>query len=84
MKIQFPRLVIFSLLGFNMRNIKKGGVQIKMWDLGGQARFRESWEKYCRGADGIIFVLDSSNQSQLEEAKQSLFDLLLNDSLQGR
>jgi ADP-ribosylation factor-like protein 8 len=37
-----------------------------MWDLGGQPRFRESWEKYCRGADAIIFILDSSDQENIE------------------
>lgn len=55
-----------------MRNIKKGGVQIKLWDLGGQARFRESWEKYCRGADGIVFVLDSSDKNLVDEANTQL------------
>lgn len=32
---------------------------MKLWDLGGQNRFRESWEKYCRDSDVIIFVVDS-------------------------
>ena len=25
-------------MGFNMRKVSKGGVTIKLWDLGGQAR----------------------------------------------
>lgn len=36
---------------------------MKLWDLGGQARFRESWEKFCRDSDVIIFVVDSYDQS---------------------
>ena len=32
-------------IGFNHRQLKKGNVSMKMWDLGGQPRFRESWEK---------------------------------------
>jgi ADP-ribosylation factor-like protein 8 len=32
-------------IGFNNRQVKKGKVTMKMWDLGGQPRFRESWEK---------------------------------------
>jgi len=40
-----------------------------MWDLGGQPRFRESWEKYCRGADGILFVVDSSEREMMEQSK---------------
>ncbi len=66
-----------------MRNIKKGGVQIKMWDLGGQPRFRESWEKYCRGADGILFVVDSSEREMMEQSKIQLQQLLEFKSLEG-
>ena len=36
---------------------------MKLWDLGGQTRFRESWEKFCRDSDVIIYVLDSFDQS---------------------
>lgn len=46
-------------IGFNYRSIKKGKVRMKLWDVGGQARFREQWEKYCRSANVIIFVIDS-------------------------
>jgi ADP-ribosylation factor-like protein 8 len=41
--------------------MKKGKVALKLWDLGGQPRFRDSWEKYCRNADAIIFVIDASD-----------------------
>ncbi|MBW04113.1 ADP-ribosylation factor-like protein 8A, partial [Eschrichtius robustus] len=36
-------------VGFNMRKITKGNVTIKLWDIGGQPRFRSMWERYCRG-----------------------------------
>ena len=35
-------------IGFNYRRVKKGSVNINVWDLGGQERFRESWWKYCK------------------------------------
>lgn len=35
---------------------------MKLWDLGGQAKFRDSWEKFCRDSDVIIFVVDSYDQ----------------------
>ncbi|KAJ3200313.1 hypothetical protein HDU82_009011, partial [Entophlyctis luteolus] len=31
------------------RKVTKGSVVMKLWDLGGQARFRAMWERYCRG-----------------------------------
>ena len=42
---------------------------MKLWDLGGQPRFRESWEKYCRSADVIIFVVDSADLGNLDIAR---------------
>ena len=59
-------------IGFNRHEFKKGTqrvnagkVSMKLWDLGGQTRFRESWEKFCRDSDVIIFVVDSFDQSTL-------------------
>jgi ADP-ribosylation factor-like protein 8 len=40
-------------VGFNMRKVTKGNVSIKLWDLGGQPRFRSMWERYCRCANAI-------------------------------
>ena len=39
-----------------MRKIMKGNVTIKLWDVGGQPRFRSMWERYCRGASAIVYV----------------------------
>ena len=35
-------------IGFNYRRVRKGKITLNVWDLGGQERFRDSWEKYCR------------------------------------
>lgn len=42
-------------VGFNMRKITKGNVTIKLWDIGGQPRFRTMWERYCRGVNAIMY-----------------------------
>jgi hypothetical protein len=41
-------------VGFNMRKVTKGNVSIKLWDLGGQPRFRSMWER-CAG--GVMLLL---------------------------
>mmetsp|Transcript_12657 Transcript_12657/g.21452 ORF Transcript_12657/g.21452 Transcript_12657/m.21452 type:complete len:95 (+) Transcript_12657:144-428(+) len=41
-------------VGFNMRKVSKGNVTIKLWDIGGQPRFRSMWERYCRGVNSIV------------------------------
>ncbi len=48
---------------YNIVDFIVGKVSMKLWDLGGQTRFRESWEKFCRDSDVIIFVVDSYDQS---------------------
>jgi len=43
-------------VGFNMKKVTKGNVTIKLWDIGGQPRFRSMWERYCRGVNAIVYV----------------------------
>ena len=59
-------------IGFNFKEIKKGKVNMRMWDLGGQSKFRDSWETYCRNSDCIIFVVDSVDISNMEIACNEL------------
>ena len=70
-------------IGFNFRRVRKGKVSFNVWDLGGQERFRDSWEKYCRQADVIIFVVDSVDMTTMDEARRNLHTLLDWPTLQG-
>ena len=70
-------------IGFNFRKLKKGQVDFKLWDLGGQPRFRDRWEKYSRSADGIVYVVDSSDIGNMDVAKIQLHQLLNWPSLEG-
>lgn len=45
----------YPQVGFNMRKVTKGNVTIKLWDLGGQPRFRSMWERYCRAVSAIVY-----------------------------
>ncbi|KAJ8301670.1 hypothetical protein KUTeg_020657 [Tegillarca granosa] len=57
-------------VGFNMRKITKGNVTIKLWDIGGQPRFRSMWERYCRDKPQLqgIPVLVLGNKRDLAGA----------------
>ena len=63
-------------IGFNLRDLKKGNVNMRIWDLGGQSKFRDSWEKYCRTSDIIIFVVDSVDFASIDIARLELQSLL--------
>mmetsp|Transcript_30509 Transcript_30509/g.47413 ORF Transcript_30509/g.47413 Transcript_30509/m.47413 type:complete len:186 (-) Transcript_30509:125-682(-) len=63
-------------VGFNMRKVSKGNVTIKLWDIGGQPRFRSMWERYCRGVNAILYVVDAADHDKFETTKKELHDLL--------
>ncbi|VFQ88124.1 unnamed protein product [Cuscuta campestris] len=68
-------------VGFNMRKVTKGNVTIKLWDLGGQRRFRTMWERYCRGVSAIIYVVDAADRDSVPISRTELHDLLSKPSL---
>ncbi|KAK8056799.1 hypothetical protein PG993_002026 [Apiospora rasikravindrae] len=70
-------------VGFNMKRVQRGHVTLKCWDLGGQPRFRPMWERYCRGVDAIVFIVDIADQALLPQAKDELHSLMSQPSLQG-
>jgi ADP-ribosylation factor-like protein 8 len=63
-------------IGLNVKMVKRGGVQMKCWDLGGQAQYRAEWGRYTRGCNVIIFVVDSHATHLLPDAKAELHRLL--------
>ncbi|EFA81606.1 ARF-like protein [Heterostelium album PN500] len=63
-------------VGFNMKKVTKGNVTIKLWDIGGQPRFRGMWERYCRGVNAIVYVVDAADHEKFEQSKQALQDLI--------
>jgi ADP-ribosylation factor-like protein 8 len=70
-------------VGFNMRKITKGRVTMKIWDIGGQPRFRSMWERYCRGVNAIVFVVDAADQGKLDTARNELRNLLEKPQMAG-
>ncbi|KAI7053128.1 hypothetical protein KC327_g19034, partial [Hortaea werneckii] len=53
------------------------------WDLGGQPRFRSMWERYCRGVNAIVFIVDSADKEALPVAKEELHILLEKPAMEG-
>ncbi|KAJ4926699.1 hypothetical protein JOQ06_014447 [Pogonophryne albipinna] len=70
-------------VGFNMRKVTKGNVTIKIWDIGGQPRFRSMWERYCRGVNSIVYMVDAADQEKVEASRNELHNLLDKPQLQG-
>jgi ADP-ribosylation factor-like protein 8 len=63
-------------IGLNVRMVKRGGITMKCWDLGGQSQYRAEWGRYTRGCNVIIFVVDANAMGILPDAKIELHRLL--------
>ncbi|KAJ1445887.1 ADP-ribosylation factor family-domain-containing protein [Pelagophyceae sp. CCMP2097] len=63
-------------IGLNVKLIRKGGVQMKCWDIGGQAQYRSEWGRYTRGCDVIIYVIDAHAFDMIALARKELHRLL--------
>lgn len=51
------------------------GTRFQFWDLGGQASLRTMWNNYYSSAHLILFVIDSSSPSRLQESCSVLREL---------
>ena len=63
-------------VGLNVRMIKKGGVQMKCWDLAGGEQYRNEWGRFTKGCNAIMFVVDANALHLLPDAKKELHRLL--------
>lgn len=68
-------------IGFNVEKVtvdsgSARGSLFTIWDYSGQDKTRPLWKSYIRKADGIIYVVDSTDKERFEEAKIELVKLL--------
>jgi len=68
-------------IGLNVKVFKKGMVNMKCWDIGGQAQYRSEWGRYSKGCNAILFVVDSSTPDKATTAKKELHKLLDDGSI---
>ena len=68
-------------IGFNAETVEYEGLNMNVWDVGGQDRIRNLWRHYFHNTQGLIFVVDSNDSNRLEEASTVLNRLLDEDEL---
>jgi len=57
--------------------------RLAIWDVGGSENIRPLWRTYLRQADGIVFVVDSTDRRRMDEIKEELL-LALSSCLKER
>ncbi|XP_051482245.1 ADP-ribosylation factor-like protein 14 [Apus apus] len=64
-------------IGFNVDMIEtEKDFTLTIWDVGGQEKMRQVWCRFLEDADGLLYVVDSSDKQRLEESKKE-FELIL-------
>ena len=62
-------------IGLNIAKITKRQGEFLFWDVGGQKSLRKIWTKYFVECDGVIFLIDGSDESRFEEVREVIDEL---------
>ena len=54
---------------------------MNVWDIGGQKAIRPYWKNYYENTDGMVFVVDSSDEERIKECIEELNSLLQEEAL---
>lgn len=68
-------------IGFNVETFTYKNIEFTAWDVGGQGKLRPLWRFYFQGADAIIYVVDASDTTRLDEAASELHRVFEDDEL---
>ncbi|XP_043928092.1 ADP-ribosylation factor-like protein 13B isoform X2 [Protopterus annectens] len=71
-------------VGFSKSEMKMGKFDVTIFDLGGGKRIRGIWKNYYAESYGIVFVVDSSDPERLEEAKETVTEVLRHPKIAGK
>ena len=66
-------------VGFNIKTLEYKNYMLNLWDVGGQKSIRAYWRNYFEQTDGVIWVVDSVDRWRLEECKNQLRELLIQE-----
>uniref|UniRef100_A0A0V0J9Y3 ADP-ribosylation factor-like protein 2 n=1 Tax=Schistocephalus solidus TaxID=70667 RepID=A0A0V0J9Y3_SCHSO len=74
---------IAPTLGFTIQTLEYMGYKLNVWDVGGQRSLRSYWRNYFETTDALIWVVDSSDRPRLDDCREELGKLLLEERLVG-
>ena len=66
---------------FSINIQTQDGFKLNVWDIGGQKAIRPYWKNYYENTDGLVFVVDSSDEERLNECVEELNSLLVEEHL---
>ncbi|KAF4661710.1 hypothetical protein FOL47_006566 [Perkinsus chesapeaki] len=63
-------------VGFSIEEFSNHGINFCAFDMSGQGKYRSLWEHYYPDCEGIIFVIDSTDQLRFAVAREELQSML--------
>ncbi|CAH0598782.1 unnamed protein product [Chrysodeixis includens] len=75
---------VLPTVGFKAVNLVHKDTPVTIYDLGGGPHFRQIWAQYYSEVHGVIFVIDSSDFSRLDECRAVLEEVLSHDKISGK
>ena len=78
-KLQNPNKVIHNVtptVGCQTQEVSREGLDIQIFDMSGDSKYRDMWVNYAAQIDGVIFVVDGSDRMRLHVAQSELETLL--------
>ena len=69
--------------GVNGKSIQCCGINLNVYDLGGQKAIRDYWKYYYENVDALIYVVDASDEERIGECNESFQSLLKDEKLKN-
>merc|ERR1711991_539257 len=63
-------------IGFNVERVEYKNLRMTIWDIGGQDRLRPLWRHYYDNTNGVIFVLDSADETRIKIARDEIHKMM--------
>lgn len=70
-------------VGLNIGKMDVNRAKIVFWDLGGQVGLRVLWDKYFSDAHALVYVVDATNKTRLQESHRELGNIMADKELAG-
>ena len=68
-------------VGFNVKTVPFQGLQLHVWDVGGQEQLREFWRHHFTGTQGLVFVVDAADRDRLVHARAEFERVVADEQL---
>ena len=70
-------------IGFNVERVEYKNLRMTIWDIGGQDRLRPLWRHYYDNTNGVIFVLDSADETRIKIARDEIHKMMEEPALEN-